>query len=189
MRRLLQTVFTDRERTVQWLVDHNIFPEVNTCPKCGSPMRWRPTLSQRPDGDDICTNIKCRCRRSPRGDSFFRELSLSPEIFCEIVIHWLGSDPRDRIAAETEVSKRTVSRYMKLIRIACVILLKKKNTKIGGPGKVVEIDEALLHRRKYERGRMKESGWVVGGIERPTRVTVHVCFWNGAEIEEKEHSW
>ena len=34
-----------------------------------------------------------------------------------------------------------------------------------------EIDECLLHRRKYNVGRLKQSGWVLGGIERPTTET------------------
>ena len=34
-------------------------------------------------------------------------------------------------------------------------------------GRVVEIDECLLHKRKYEKGRLKEEGWILGGIERP----------------------
>ena len=38
---------------------------------------------------------------------------------------------------------------------------------IGCPTRVVEVDEALLHRRKYNLERGKDPGWVLGGIERP----------------------
>ena len=37
----------------------------------------------------------------------------------------------------------------------------------GGPGREVEIDECLLHRRKSNWGREKPRGWVAGGIEHP----------------------
>ena len=37
---------------------------------------------------------------------------------------------------------------------------------IGGPGKVVEIDESKFGRRKYNRGRYQEGHWVFGGVER-----------------------
>ncbi|KAI5704940.1 hypothetical protein M8J75_010298 [Diaphorina citri] len=44
--------------------------------------------------------------------------------------------------------------------------LNVDNGKIGGPGKVVEIDEAKFGRRKYNRGRIIDGKWLFGGIER-----------------------
>lgn len=40
---------------------------------------------------------------------------------------------------------------------------------IGGPGRIVEIDEAKFGRRKYHRGRFIEGQWLFGGIERGTK--------------------
>ena len=37
---------------------------------------------------------------------------------------------------------------------------------IGGPNCTVEIDECMLGKRKYNRGRMRNQIWVFGGIER-----------------------
>ena len=34
--------------------------------------------------------------------------------------------------------------------------------KIGGIGKVVQIDETKIGKRKYNRGRMVEGHWVIG---------------------------
>lgn len=41
-------------------------------------------------------------------------------------------------------------------------------TKLGGPGRTVEIDESKFGRRKYHRGHKVEGQWVFGGIERET---------------------
>ena len=38
--------------------------------------------------------------------------------------------------------------------------------KIGGPDKVVEIDESKFGKRKYHRGHHVEGQWVFGGYER-----------------------
>jgi len=38
--------------------------------------------------------------------------------------------------------------------------------KLGGPGKIVEIDESKFGRRKYHRGHHVDGQWVFGGIER-----------------------
>ena len=38
--------------------------------------------------------------------------------------------------------------------------------KIGGPGFIVEIDEAKFGKWKYNRGRVVDGNWVLGGIYR-----------------------
>ena len=45
---------------------------------------------------------------------------------------------------------------------------------LGGPGVIVEIDEAKFGKRKYHRGRLVEGHWVLGGIERGTDKTFFV---------------
>ena len=46
---------------------------------------------------------------------------------------------------------------------------------IGGEGIVVEIDEAKLGKRKYNRGHWVEGVWILGGVERtPERRTFFV---------------
>ena len=45
---------------------------------------------------------------------------------------------------------------------------------IGGANCTVEIDEAKFGKRKYNRGRMVEGQWVLGGICRETKETFFV---------------
>ena len=39
---------------------------------------------------------------------------------------------------------------------------------LGGPGKIVEIDEAKFGKRKYNKGAYREGMWVLGGVDRET---------------------
>ncbi|KCZ78973.1 hypothetical protein H312_03644 [Anncaliia algerae PRA339] len=43
-----------------------------------------------------------------------------------------------------------------------------KISKIGGAGRIVEIDESWIRRRKNNKGRIKNQIWVFGAMERST---------------------
>ena len=47
----------------------------------------------------------------------------------------------------------------------CEIALFENSAKIGGEGKVGQIDESKFSKRKYHRGHRVEGQWVFGGIE------------------------
>ena len=51
------------------------------------------------------------------------------------------------------------------MREVCGIVLRRgEQRQIGGVGFTVEIDETVLARRKYNRGRCVREQWLVGGI-------------------------
>jgi len=47
-----------------------------------------------------------------------------------------------------------------------VFWLEQQSQILGGSGVVVEIDEAKVGHRKYNRGRWVDGCWVFGGFER-----------------------
>ena len=54
-------------------------------------------------------------------------------------------------------------------REVCEVALFDGRKKIGGPGKLVQIDESKIGKRKYHRGHVVEGQWVFGGIEEDFR--------------------
>jgi len=54
-------------------------------------------------------------------------------------------------------------------RELCEVTLFERREKLGGPGKVVQIDESKIGKRKYHRGHVVEGQWVFGGIEQDSR--------------------
>lgn len=47
--------------------------------------------------------------------------------------------------------------------------IKNSKPQLGGPGVIVEIDEAKFGKRKYNRGRIVEGQWLFGGFERNSK--------------------
>ncbi|XP_023243851.1 uncharacterized protein LOC111641840 [Centruroides sculpturatus] len=77
------------------------------------------------------------------------------------------------------VSRTTGIDWANFVRHAMMIaLFNMTSLEIGGPGKTVEIDETVVSKRKYERGRkLKGTKWVVGGICREDK-NCFLCFVN-----------
>ena len=66
------------------------------------------------------------------------------------------------------VSERTIAdwyNYCRELVIVKFICRQIGTGLIGGPGRIVQIDEAKFGRRKYNRGRWIEGHWVLGLIE------------------------
>ncbi|KAI0984428.1 hypothetical protein GJ496_011135 [Pomphorhynchus laevis] len=64
-------------------------------------------------------------------------------------------------------STETITDWYNYCREVCMELMFRRTTgtKMGRPGRIVQIDECKLGRRKYNRGRMRDGTWVLGLIE------------------------
>lgn len=70
--------------------------------------------------------------------------------------------------SEKKLSSATISDWYNYCREVVVIYYLEKQEvcrKIGGPGKIVQIDESKFGKRKYNKGRQIEGHWVLGLIE------------------------
>ena len=54
-------------------------------------------------------------------------------------------------------------------RELCEVTIFQKRERLGGPEKVMQIDESKIEKRKYYRGYVVEGQWVFGGIEQDSR--------------------
>ncbi|KAL1130585.1 hypothetical protein AAG570_011831 [Ranatra chinensis] len=141
-------------------------------------------LSKRPQNTDgyiwrcrkkLSDGQKCDSSRSIRRGTWFTgsHLDLRTILALEII----QRTPRKKFVADLEVSPTTVTDWTQFVRETFVDYLENHSGSIGGPGKIVEIDESKFGRRRYNRGHYVEGQWVLGGIERHTNkmflVAVH----------------
>jgi hypothetical protein len=103
-----------------------------------------------------------------------------------IVIGWLLKYPTNIIVQEVCVNRKTVGTILRHCRDLIAVWLMENQERIGGPGHIVEIDESAFGKRKYNRGRLRPTRWVVGGIDRATKKSFLklVTHRNAATLED-----
>ena len=88
-------------------------------------------------------------------------------IDCFIIIYIFFNFKHDinNYLRETSIkSKKTVIKFTKILRQICFEYFILNSGKIGGPDKIVQIDETLVFRKKYNVGHIPRQIWIIGGI-------------------------
>jgi len=161
----------------EWLKDLGLLHQKRTC-ECGAPMR----LKNREDGRKFPS---WHCRRKTSGKvcgkargyvvgTFFEGTHLSlKEIFQLSYYFARQAHPQEEIQFNlrredgSTISEEAIVDYKNFFREVCQRYFERHPVIIGGPGKVVEIDETVITKRKYHRGQLRaQEQWFFGGVER-----------------------
>jgi len=106
--------------------------------------------------------------RSMVAGSWFDRQRFSQTVMCRFCSLWLVF-PHSRttlISRELSISEKSVVDWSSFCREVCQFWIEQRSEVLGVEGVVVEIDEAKIGYRKYNRGRWVDGFWVFGGFER-----------------------
>jgi len=147
--------------TIRALQESGIIPNQVYCDTCQIEM----SLHKNRD-NYVYRCSSCRKVRSVRKGMSCERSRLSLGTIVSIILSWFDEHTLAQAAERARVTITTASAWYRVWRTMCVGYLESFQQPIGRPGIVVEVDETLISRRKYNCGRLRQEIWAVGGIER-----------------------
>lgn len=100
-----------------------------------------------------------------KGTPFFRSRLTLGTIF-HILLNFFIKASITITSLQFGVSRDTVAYYYSIARASQAVRISEMFEPLGGPGSIVEVDEAILRKRKYKKGRRKPQIWLLGAVER-----------------------
>ncbi|GFR61314.1 hypothetical protein ElyMa_003553900 [Elysia marginata] len=171
--KIIATFYGDNSRALDYLISHGVISSGSSripCPKCGTFLSFREQ-----DHLFICRSTftipktkkrrNCGFSASQFKGSFLSNCHFAPWKLVLLVNHYLSRHWDYKTIQDClGLSPNTVCDW----RSFCSEVTEQwfsNQDPIRGVGVEVEVDETLIVRRKYERGRVLNQVWLFGGIE------------------------
>jgi len=157
----------------EWLKKMGLLHSKRTC-ECGARMKLRNPQQGAKYGKWRCVKKKCSKEKGYLVGTQFEGSALSLKDIFQLSYYFARQThiqekiqfDMQRTDGET-ISRVAISDWNNIFREACGWHFCNDPVLIGGPGKIVEIDETVVTKRKYHRGALRaEEYWVFGGVQR-----------------------
>ncbi|XP_011864121.1 PREDICTED: uncharacterized protein LOC105560006 [Vollenhovia emeryi] len=115
--------------------------------------------------------MTCNFELSALHGTWFAQFRLGFEKVCRFIGYFITLKHSEQMFLEHELnmSSTSVVDWSNFCRELLSMWLDQEENMIGGPDCIVEIDEAKIGKRKYNRGRIVKGQWVFGALERGTK--------------------
>ena len=182
---LMNDVLVSKETFWRWIFEKELIAKERNCPVCNEQMEL-VECNDRSDG------FRWECRKrsksekhkrviSIRKGSWFEQSNMTLEEIVKFTYWWSEGLDQEKIKKQLKINPTTSVDWDMFYRETCQVTLESQSEKIGGEGKVVQIDESKFGKRKYHRGHKVEGQWVFGGIEDGSRK----CFMVAVEKRDE----
>ena len=172
--RIFQTCFENNEASTAFLRAHGVLPSTEQCPRCGKDCIYRKDKHLwRCNGSTVIPKTKkrrrCNYTISDYHGSFLERVKLQPWQIVIFVYYWVQKTFKHSIVLRNvQISLETSVDWRSFCSEVCEHWFNNQEA-IGGDSVVVEIDETLVVRKKYNKGRDLIQTWLFGGIERTSK--------------------
>ncbi|EFO92117.1 hypothetical protein CRE_12442 [Caenorhabditis remanei] len=170
------------EMEEQFLARYSLISNTRRCEKCpDNKMSLVKDKSLKRDSYlwrcSECKKRHMSTKVSTKTDSFFERSHLTPQQILYLAADWVENPTKPilHVARDFKVDKNSVTKMHEMFRQLTKSWFYRETGKdqhqmLGGPHKIVEIDETMMYRAKYNKGRMltRKQVWVFGMIERGT---------------------
>lgn len=160
---------------LQYSAELGIIRNTFICEKCEASMFL--TANKRVIDKFFWFCNRCKNGKSIRNASFFEGLKKPLFFYFKFFYCWAKEDFLGDISYELEVNKNTAGHLAFLLRERIEEYIFSEQVQLGGINEegesiIVEIDESVFFRRKFNRGRFREHIWVLGLLERGSKKVV-----------------
>lgn len=154
------------EDAIKFAQDVGLIKETVIC--CFKPMSLRLNNGLKNHGYYLrCNKRECRKEISIRKNTIFEGSHLTITQILMIIYYFINDQTSFlSIKKNTGIKcNETIVEWLNNCRRICLQYFAKHPTVIGGPGVAVEVDEAVLVKRKYNRGRAVRAQWIFCAYE------------------------
>jgi transposase-like protein len=158
---------------MSFLKSNGALMELKECTKC--------SLSGRIEQMKFCTRpphrtptwrcTKCNSFASIKEGSFLSSFRFPLTKVLRLIHSWCLELPVVDTANSLNISRPTIISFFRNLQHFALCDFDRENRRIGGEGKIIEIDESLFARVKHNRGKAlkRKQIWVFGMLERDSR--------------------
>ncbi|KYM95299.1 hypothetical protein ALC62_14052 [Cyphomyrmex costatus] len=148
------------EDLINYLCDMEVMRRDVMCPRCKWCVRGRKKIRK-----------VCNFTISPFQGTWFANSHLGLQKTCRFIGYFLMMRPPRQhfLEEQLQMSSESVVDWSNFCRELLAQWMKQENDMLGGRDVIVEVDEAKVDRRKYNRGRIIGGQWVFGALERSSK--------------------
>ena len=173
---IISNYFRKEEEAITFFRNHGVLPSAVECPNCKEPctytkskQAWRCRRTITSVVRRRKTKKTCTFQISDRKGTFLEKTKLASWQVLHFTNAWLDkSFSQDHVMTNLGISNSTVVDWNRFC-FEVVAVWYENQESVGGDQVIVEIDETLFVKRKYNRGRILKEVWLFGGIERTSK--------------------